>query len=235
MARTSTSGAGTKPLNMEIHLKDGLCKVVEGEGKRTFFSTEEAVGLFLLKHNPESAIAQVNWQDFLRSKGLAFAMQGIKALTLLVTPAQTKTITYGPSGSVHEAVVKVPAMLWASKLQGTVLVRSSIWCIKPGFEPQLSVESTDPCLAAWPYGNVYNHGGVCWGTTNTREIRQATEIEDLFFGSVFNGDLSYITNCGVAEHSLSTLLTRLGKKDAVLPSPTNYPQNVAQVTKDLLR
>jgi hypothetical protein len=221
---------------LEILIENGLCKVIEGAARRTYFSTEEAVGLALLKHNPNNQAVNVAWQDFLRTKGLAFTAQGNKCLTIMTYPSQAKTIRCGRGGEEREMVVKFPPLLFAMKLQGKTLVRSSIWCIKAGFEGRLSLDSADPCLAPFPYGNVYNHGGVCWGSTDIRNVRHPQEVEDLFFGSVFNGDLMHLgSNVGAPDALTMTQLFTKFKENIPAPVATSYTASMEGVARDLVR
>lgn len=223
----------TNDRDLEIHLKNGICKVIEGPARRTYFSTEEAVGLALLKFNPDNVQVNLSWQDFLSTKGVAFAAQGNKSILLMTTPGKERTIGVGRDSRTTMTVM-MPPILFALKLQGRILVKSLIYVIKAGVEGTLRVTQTDATLCPFPYGNVYTHGGVCWGSTNTRNITSPSEVEDLFFGSTFNGDLCYLSATGVAEHSLIDLHRRVGK---ALPVPTSghYNKSVAQVAQDIVR
>jgi len=51
----------------------------------------------------------------------------------------------------------------------------------------------DARIYAWPFDNVYNHGGVCWGLVPSETIKGAGTLQgldELFLRSVFNADLA---------------------------------------------
>ena len=75
--------------NLEIHIKDGQCKVIEGLGRRVFRTTEEALGLALLRLNPAAAgNIDLAWMDFLADRGVAMALSGDRVLALLKYPSR---------------------------------------------------------------------------------------------------------------------------------------------------
>jgi Prokaryotic E2 family D len=118
----------------------------------------------------------------------------------------------------------MPPTLMLMTMTARQLVSSSLWVVKAGMEKKLHVGSTDPTLAAFPYGNVYSHGKICWGDTPIRELHHPQEVEDAFFQSGFNGDLTYLGNCGAGERTLPDLIKQV-KKD--LPIPTTFSTSVA--------
>ena len=108
---------------MEIHLTNGLCKIIQGNARRVFYSTEEAVGLALLKlHGVNNIAREMCWVDFLSTKGLAVGMAGNKVFTLLTIPANKRTITYAHYGSDlsegRDYVVTFPPCLLRSVWNG---------------------------------------------------------------------------------------------------------------------
>ena len=219
--------------DMEIHMTNGVVKIIEGPARRTYHSTPEAVGLALLKLRPNET-SNVAWQDFLTTKGVAFAAQGTRALTLLVLPVAMRTMRWGRDSTPAELKVKMPSLLFAIKFEGRTLSRSSLWVIKPGQEGHLITTGTDHILCPFPYGNVYNHGGICWGTTDIRSFNHPSEVEDAFFGSIFNGDLLALNVIGAFEHSMADLVRRV-KEDLPAPTKDNYTKSVSEVAVGLLR
>lgn len=219
---------------LEIHVKkDGRVKVFEGPERRVFHSTEEAVGLALLKLNPEQVHTEAKWVDFLPQKGIAIGTVGNKSLTLLACPPVERTVTIRRGSETEtEHKIHTPALLFATRFERGRLVKSMLFVIKKEFEKRLTVASTDPAvLAPFPYGNVYTHGGICWGTTRTQDLAHPSEVEGAFFGSGFNTDL-FTTACGGGDRSFHAMIERT---KGVLPVPTTYTKAVANVAQDIAR
>lgn len=177
--------------DLEIHIKSGVCKVIEGPARQVRYTTEEAVGLALLKINRNASRVALVWNDFLASRGVAMGMSSKNMLTAMVLPAQTRDIEWRRNSSKHLLKLTFPACLLLVNFEGPTLRKSSLWVIKPGMEGKLGINDPDGVLCAFPYGNVYSHGGICWGTTLTRDCHSPGEIEQAFFTSGFNGDLWY--------------------------------------------
>ncbi len=221
--------------HIEIHIKDGICKVIEGLSRRVTFTTEESVGLALLKINPSQQAGVIKWNDHLLTRGVAIGVAGAKTYSIWVIPAQDRTIDWRRNERSQQLKVTLPACLMGTVFNGGTLGKATLWVIKPGLESKLTASLQDGCLVAWPYGNIYTHGGVCWGTTSTRDIHTPQEIEDAFFRSGFNGDLWYAGSaCGVGEATLPDLVKRVG---AVIPVPaaTAYTKSVASMVQELGR
>ena len=222
-------------MEMEIHITpDGLCKVIQGKSRRVFYSTEEAIGLALLKINPAQVGPTVNWIDFLDSKGLAIGAVGDKALTLLTVPAKERTLPWRRGTISRELKVTMPPLLIATRFIKGRLNKAQIWLIRPGFEEKLSTASSDPCLSPFPYGNVYNTGIICWGTTVIRDISHPNEVEGVFFHSGFNGDLWSGGALGITETTLPDLVTRVEGKLPV-PATSAFTKSVSAVAQDITR
>jgi hypothetical protein len=225
---------------LEIHIDGhGKVKVIEGLGRRVFHSTEEAVGLALLRLNPAvGATIDLTWQDFLADRGVAMALTGDQVLTLLVIPAASRTLQYGRGSTDESFPIIVPTLLVATSFRTQRMERSQVWCVKPGSDKMLTCGSADPVLAPFPYGNVFNHGGICWGTTNIRDIRTPVDMLQTFFASNFNGDLY---NPGMfasrTTPGMESLLGLLRTQQPALPllQDTAYGKSVAAVGQDLSR
>lgn len=184
--------------NMEIHIKDGRCKVFEGTSRRVFYTTEEALGLSLLKLNPQNVgSVELRWVDMLGTRGLAIAPSGSQLLCLQTFPSHQRTLPFRRRDVNREYIVTIPDVLMATNFKNGSLQKASLWTVRAGFMAKLSVTSTDPTLAHWPYGNVYSHGGICWGTTPVRDIHSPQDAFDAFFSSGFNGDLFYYNGTGL--------------------------------------
>ena len=219
---------------LEIHITPGQpCKVIQGVARRTFYSTEEAIALALLKMGNDTAIS-VDWIDFLSSKGIAIGARRNVSLTLLVIPAKKRTITWQRGELIRELKVVLPSLLIASKFTTGRLTKTTLWIVKPGFESKLSTSGTDPVLALFPYGNVYGNGAICWGTTPIQDLKNPIEVEDAFFNSGFNGDLYYPRNIGAEEVTLPDLVKRVGE-ELPMPSTDRYLKSVSNVAQDIAR
>ena len=217
-------------MELEIHIdKQNICKVIQGEARRVFYSTPEAIGLALLKINPAEHHAQVDWVDFLATHFVAFAAQENKSLTLFFMPSQQRTITHGRDGASQEYVTTFPHLLFGVRMTAGVMTKTSVWVIQPNMERKLSLASRDLVLCAFPYGNVYDHGGVCWGTTQTQDIRHPQDVVEFFFRSAFNGDLFHAST-GQAR----TLPAMITQSKGILPLPPQYDHTVLSVATGLV-
>lgn len=222
-------------MEMEIHIKDGKVKVFEGTARRVFHTTEEALGLSLLKLNPASGggTVELKWVDLLGQRGLAIAPVGGKLLCLQTFAAHKRTIPYRKNDLSQDFTVTIPDILMASNFKDGNLQKAMLYVVKPGMLSKLSVTSTDPTLTYWPYGNVYSHAGICWGTTPIRDIHSPQDAFDAFFASGFNGDLF-----AFAGHAgLLNFLKAMAAGDGVYPTlpPASFGGNCAAVAQSIAR
>lgn len=220
---------------MEIVIRDGRVKVFEGPSRRVFYTTEEALGLSLLKLNPSAntGSAELRWVDMLGTRGLAIASSGSRLVCLQTFPSHQRTIPFRRGDVSRDYTVTVPDVLMATNFKDGSLQKASLWTVKTGFMSKLSATSMDPTLAYWPYGNVYNHGGICWGTTPIRDIHSPQDAFEAFFNSGFNGDLFAYTSTGLLNFLDGV------KKDngGVYPLLTadRHTQNCAAVAQSIVR
>ena len=220
--------------DMEIHIKDGRVKVFEGPSRRVLHTTEEALGLALLKINPTNqATVDLRWVDMLGTRGLAIAPAGSRVICLQTFAAHSRTLPFRRGDVNRDYTVTIPDVLMASNFKDGSMQKASLWVVRPGFLNKLRTTSTDPALAHWPYGNVYNHGGICWGTTPVRDIHSPQEAFDAFFNSGFNGDLFAFDGSG-----LLNFLDRT-KKDLAGVFPTwaadRHTQTCSTVAQSIVR
>lgn len=220
--------------DMEIHISGGKCKVFEGPSRRVFHTTEEALGLSLLKLNPQNqGTVELRWLDLLGSRGLAVAPSGSRLVCLQTFPSHTRTIPFRRGDVNREYTVTIPDVLMATSFKDSALQKASLWCVRAGMLPKLSATSADPTLTYWPYGNVYSHGGICWGTTPIREIHTPQDAFDAFFTSGFNGDLFAYNGSGLLNFLDGV------KKDSkgVFPvwEASRYTQTCASVAQSIAR
>lgn len=219
--------------DMEIHITGGKVKVFEGPARRVFHTTEEALGLSLLKLNPSSqGNVELRWLDMLGTRGLAVAPSGSRLVCVQTFPSHTRTLPYRRGDTSRDYTVTIPDVLMATNFKDGALIKASLWTVRKDFLSKLSVTSTDPALTYWPYGNVYSHGGICWGTTPIRDIHSPQDAFEAFFASGFNGDLFTFNNLG-----LLNFLEMVKKDGGVYPvhEAARYTQNCAAVTQGIAR
>ena len=223
---------------MDISINNGVCKVISGAGRRVRYTTEEALGLALLRLNPETSRAQVeiHWSDYLAGRGVAVALSGDRILTLLVCPELVRTVVYHNGTNRQTFNVKFPPLLLATAFKAQQLIKAQLWVVKPSLEHQLSTSSETPALCYFPYGNVYGHGGICWGSTSIKDLRTPDEVLAAFFGSGFNGDLYEPGPLG-ERGGLLDLLTRTSTTGGVLPlmREQSFTKSVSAVAQDINR
>ena len=210
---------------LEVHIENGLCKIFQGEARRVFYSTEEAVALALLKINPAQDVGSMKWMDFLSTHGIAIGQRGTTVITVMAYPAKMRTVQWRATSRGEEPLQSLdaifPPLLILTQMTGATLVKSFMYLIKPGKERLLNVTGSDPCLAPFSYGNVHVSGKICWGTVATNGIAHPSEVEDLFFKSGFNGDLWHLD---VEDESLADLVKRT---EGRLPSPPVSAHNIS--------
>ena len=216
---------------LEIHIKNGLCKVFQGDARRVFYSTEEAVALALLRINPAQDTGSIQWMDFLSTHGIAIGQRGATVIAVMVYPAKMRTVQWRAISSGQEPLQSLdttfPPLLILTQTVDATLVKSFMYVIRPGKDRSLTVTRSDPCLAPFPYGNVHTSGKICWGTVATNGIIHPSDMEDLFFKSGFNGDLWHGSEIlGVDDESLADLVKRT---EGHLPSPPAPAHNISML------
>lgn len=222
-------------MDMDVSIKGSQCKVIYGPAKRVIYTTEEALGLALLGLNENNSSGQTfDWMDFLQSHGLAICCRGTKSMTIHLSPSKMRTILYtvSSSGAGEKLVMTTPPLLITSVFDNKRLVNSGMFVVKAGLEHKLSVTLQEAVLAHFPYGNVHNHGGICWGHAATADIKNPIDVEESFFNSAFNHDLFDPASCGVVDASLGTMVKRT---EGILPSPVNFRVSIDQIIQGMGR
>lgn len=222
-------------MEMEIKIKDGRCRVMDGTTKRVFYTTEESMGLYLLKLNPAAqgnGASGAQWVDQLGQRGIAVGRIGDRTLTLTVYPSKKRDILFGRGDTTRTFTVTLPDLLMACSFKDTKFQKALLYVVKSGQTPQLAVPNTGAQLMYYPYGNVYNHGGICWGSTPLKDIHTPDDAFEAFFGSAFNGDLyAYNTN------GLLNFLTALSGPEKAFPLPVDsyFQTSVQTVVQGICR
>jgi hypothetical protein len=83
-------------------------------------------------------------------------------------------------------LIPVPRCLFIVHIRKDRICSSWLFCLMNPFNSW-----NDP-LFSFPYGNVYDHGGICWGTAAIPKITRPMDLIgalSAFFDSNFNGDL----------------------------------------------
>lgn len=210
----------------------GVCEVVEGASKRVFRTTPRAIAIALLgAQTPEeaagAAAGEITWTDYLSTHGLAVGHKGKRTYTLAVLPSQERTVNYtGPRGEATTArtagalTCQFPPMLIGLVKDGAgtqAFKRGVVCCLASANLAHLSVRSNDSVATTFPYGNVYSGTGyICWGSVPHTHIQTVKDIEELFFGSDFNGDLWQ-----VPSYRFDTLVTKYKGKSLPLATAAN--------------
>lgn len=215
----------------------GICEVIEGPSKRAFRTTTRAVGIALLGVETPDDVAStgnIQWTDYLSTHGIAVGTRGKRTYTLGVLPAKERTVNY--TGALDQAnasrtlTMKFPPILLGLCKEG-IGPRSFKKAVVFSLAHEQPLTNLNVTLAAnvacsFPYGNIYaGTGQICWGTVPHTHIQSLTDLEELFFGSDFNGDLYYAGNS-----RLVTLARAYKNKPLPVPAPTI---NIAGIIRQL--
>ena len=92
-----------------------------------------------------------------------------------------------PTHEVVATPIRTPYLTWIGQWDKTgALTETRLLCSET---PVMDMNSP---VTAWPFGNVYTKGRICWGGVNLYQaVVPATfhTLPQLFFTSIFNGDL----------------------------------------------
>jgi hypothetical protein len=175
----------------------GVCEVIAGPDRKIVRTTTHAVGIALLGVQGEedaSTTGDIRWTDYLSTHGLAVGTRGKMTYTLAFVPPKERTVKYtGPLDSVsasRDLVCQFPALMLGVAKEGKLFRKGVVFCLNSAEHKNLNVTLAQSVGSAFPYGNVYSGAGnICWGTVPHTQIQTAGDLEELFFGSEFNGDL----------------------------------------------
>jgi hypothetical protein len=223
-------------MNLEIHIKDTQCRVIEGPARRVRYTTPEAVALALLQLRPENTrfAGATRWMDYLAGRGVAIGLVNDSLVGLLTYPAMMRTIPYRHTAQ-KDHIAEFPPLLMASHFKAGKLVKSSLWVIKASAMPTLGISVTASVLAPFPYGNVYDHGGICWGSASTKDVREPDETIQTFFQSGFNGDLFNPAPIGAGSTPYHDFLQTYDGKALPLPRESCYSKSMTALVQDIFR
>lgn len=205
----------------------GICEVIEGSSRRAFRTTTRAVGIALLGVETPDDVAStgnIQWTDYLSTHGIAVGTRGKRTYTLGVLPTKERTVNYTGALDVATAsralTMRFPPVLLGLCKEGTgprSFKKGVVFCLaheQPLANLNVTLAANIAC--SFPYGNIYaGTGQICWGTVPHTHIQSLADLEELFFGSDFNGDLYYGGNS-----RLVTLARAYNGKPLPVPSPT---------------
>lgn len=143
-------------------------------------------------------------------------------------PPKVRNISiYGRSGEVEKVSVAFPPCLFIVSVVDNSIRSTKMFAVKR------QIMTFEDELFMFPLGNIYDDGRICWGSTSIiKKIEKPIEITseiNLFFDSVFNGDLlsynhtaisipfgfnhliDYLKNCAVFPLEALRNLTTFGK------------------------
>lgn len=214
-----------------------LCSVIEDQSQRVYYSTPALVALALLQQYSTPAAVEVadaanpslRWVDALSTHALAVGHDSQQQLTLLYQPPTAYEIAYQRATRTARedatATVTFPPLLAMCRKVNGVYVNGSLWCVNPAAMATAGVGSTAACLRAFPYGNVYERGAICWGNVATRDIVGAADMLRIFMTSGFNTDLfagSYLLPDGASSFAAIITWALASGRGGVLPAPTSW-------------
>lgn len=217
----------------------GVAEIIAGPTRRTYRTTTHAVAMALLgsQNEEETAASQtgdIAWQDFLATHGIAIGVRGKRSYILAISPSRERTISYvGPRDTKETGnlTVQYPPILFGMAREGVgskSFRKAVVFVLGSSDLSRLSVTGTGNVGVSFPYGNVYsNTGYVCWGTTPHTHIQTMKDMEDLFFGSSFNGDLY-----GMSGGKMDTLAAKY--KGKALPLNATPNQTIPQIIRHLM-
>lgn len=156
--------------------------------RRTTWVAPEVLGRTLTQLPNDSGSGRGPWVDLLNTAGVAWRGTAGQALQVVMRrPGGLRHIHY--HGAAYDVII--PAELgWDAVWEQEHLRNVHLWLCRPDALHSIALPGQ---VVPWPYGNVFNHGGICWGDNRVDTIRpgDVLEIEARFFGTPFNTDLRH--------------------------------------------
>lgn len=158
-------------------------------GRDVFFCAPNVVGQLLANIEEGAGLSRTTWIDLLgaTTPGIAISRGGGRnaVWTVLAFPARQKQVRHV---DYAQLTWNLPPTTWVVKWN-TAGGHVTSWLFA-GPTRITSVTDTQR-VVAFPFGNVYDHGQVCWGNVvlTTLNISDPLAIDNVFFASRFNHDL----------------------------------------------
>jgi hypothetical protein len=214
-----------------------LARVVNEHGKQAGYVHMENLAQILLGATAETqgqeAVSRERWVDLLGSHGVAMVKTAQNVQLILARPREFRNSEWPHLDETQGRYIRkrlrieFPPQLWRLQYNNGFHASSQLF-----LTPELvtSLESSIP-IHRFPYGNVYEHGGICWGAVravNRMKDNDPNALIDLFWNSGFNKDLGrsfYIGEKaynGVYEWAMSELGSRelTPSVGFIMPMPT---------------
>jgi hypothetical protein len=130
----------------------------------------------------EDRTAPRRWLD-LCPFGVAVSVRGTTQRMVLIEPPKERPIRY--EGRDQVETWRLPHLLWVLDYQLTGQhMSSALFMLERA--PATILDSVN--VYSFPHGNVYQGGKICWGEVR---VHGPATIPNAFFGSTFNGDLTF--------------------------------------------
>lgn len=220
----------------------GIAQIIVGPTKRTYMTTTHAVAMALLgsqgdEEAADSRAGEITWQDHLATHGIAVGSRGRVVYTLAISPSQERMIHYtgalDPNMSQERRITALfpPILFGMAQNQAggaRAFSRAVVFALGSSDRSRLTATGTGSIGVAFPYGNVYTGAGnICWGSVPHSQVRTIRDLEMLFFGSDFNGDLY-----NMSGGRWNTLGVKY--KGKALPLNTTPNTSMAQIVRHLV-
>lgn len=202
--------------------KDDFVKLIntreedEKEERRKKAEENKLVSLKRLPKLPEGTV-DVEWYD------------AENFFVSVLVPGQLRPTSYMDSDS--ERLIPFPNLIFTFRVNRRAMYMSRCFAVKEKRARNVTDETE---LYAFPYGNVYDDGHICWGTTGIERVIREKGIEGIeyaietFFNATMNNDL-YQKEYTTKKVSLEQLLYEMAEKDT-FPSSILVKKNKKYIT-----
>jgi len=123
--------------------------------------------------------------------GCKFVAVGASSTKIgIVRPETVMPITFQNYNNIQSYVIRWPSLLYIVEynIATKTIIKESIYVTKQPITPESK-------MYMFPFGNVFNHGGICWGSVKipktTYELYEVGDRLISFITSAFNCDLVY--------------------------------------------
>lgn len=162
-------------------------QIPEQGGHALYYCTPRQLGEIL--GQVENTVVGAPWIDLLgaTTPGVALQTTGNRKVRIVMSfPERRQQMMVGED---DQRLITIPPVVWLTEwhMDTTHLERAFLWVS----EARIVTISAITRVMAWPFGNVYDHGAVCWGQVPVRHLTYTdpTAVDVLFFTTPFNDDL----------------------------------------------
>lgn len=174
-------------------------------------------------------------QGYLATKQQIEDFPKIKSKTAIFLEEDIRRIIY--ENSVYE--IPIPNLLMIHSVTINGCVSTNLFCLEKDMDQKTAAklleEGRMPNLYQWPFANVSDVGGVCYGSNNIRKIEKLSDLDILpilFFDSPMNSDYYRSQRTTLEKTTIRELLDTLnGEKEfpyEILQQykPFNYERSI---------